>query len=57
MGENRVHRENLLYPSVFKRKRGSGKTPAPAVHDDLVKRDFTVTRVNEKCLLDIKTIR
>jgi transposase InsO family protein len=56
MGGNRVHRlcrENLLYSSINRPKRGSGKTPGPAVHDDLLKRDFTAKRVNEKWLLDI----
>lgn len=56
MGENRVHRlcrENLLYSSMIRPQRGSGKTPGPAVHDDLLKRNFTASRVNEKWLLDI----
>jgi transposase InsO family protein len=56
MGENRVHRlcrENMLYSSIIRPKRSSGKTPGPAVHDDLLKRDFTAKRVNEKWLLDI----
>lgn len=54
--ENRVHRlcrENLFYSSTHGRKRGSGKTPGPAVHDNLLKRDFTANRANEKWLLDI----
>jgi putative transposase len=56
MGENRVQRlcrENMLYSSMIRPKRGSGKTPGPAVHDDSLKRNFTASRVNEKWLLDI----
>jgi hypothetical protein len=44
VGENRVHRlcrEKMLYSSIIRPKRGSGKTPGPAVHDDLLKRNFT----------------
>lgn len=41
--------------SVFgKRCRGkSGKRPGPAVHDDLVERDFTATGPNQLWLVDI----
>ena len=56
MGENRVHRlcrENMLYSGTIGPRRGSGKTPGPAVHDDLLQRNFTASRVNEKWLLDI----
>jgi transposase InsO family protein len=56
LGENRVHRlcrQNMLYSSIIRPKRSSGKTPGPAVNDDLLKRDFTAKRVNEKWLLDI----
>ena len=56
MGENRVHRlcrENMLYSGTIGSRRGSGKTPGPAVHDDLLQRNFTASRVNEKWLLDI----
>jgi putative transposase len=56
MGENQVHRlcrENLLYSGTITSKCGSDKTLGPAVHDDLLKRNFTASRVNEKWLLDI----
>ena len=56
MGENREHRlcrENMLYSGTIRPKRGSGKTPGPAVDDDLLKRNFTASRVNETWLLDI----
>ncbi len=56
MGENRVHRlcqENSLYSSTIRRKRGPSKKPGPAVHDDLIKRNFTATRLNQKWLVDI----
>ena len=56
MGKNRMHRlcrENLLFSSKIRSKRCSRKTPGPAVHDDLLKRNFTASRVNEKWLLDI----
>ena len=39
--------------SVIHRRRGSGKTPGPAVHDDLVCRDFTATAPNQLWLTDI----
>lgn len=55
--ENRVHRlcrEHLVWSRTTRKgRRGSGKTPGPAVHDDLVKRDFTATRLDEKWLADI----
>jgi len=51
MGENRVHRlcrENMLYSRFIWPKGRLGKTPSPSVRDDLLKRDFTAERVNEK---------
>jgi transposase InsO family protein len=54
-GENRVQRlcsERGLF-SVHSRKRGRGRKPGPPVHDDLVRRDFTAARPNEKWLGDI----
>ena len=56
MGENRAHRlcrENRLYSGIIRPKRGSGKTPGPAVHDGLLQRNFTASRVSEKWLLGI----
>jgi hypothetical protein len=56
MGDNQVHRlcrEKILYSSIMRPKHGSGKTPGPTVHDNLLKRDFTASRVNGKWLLDI----
>ena len=50
---HRLCRENLLYSSINRPKRGWHKSPGPAVHDDLLKRDFTAKSVNEKWLLDI----
>jgi transposase InsO family protein len=39
--------------SVFVKRRGSGKTPGPPVHDDLVERDFTAEEPNTLWLTDI----
>jgi len=54
-GENRVQRlcarRELI--SVHSRKRGKYRKPGPPVHDDLVQRDFTATRPDEKWLTDI----
>ena len=46
---------NLGWWSVFgkKRARGKSKKPGPAVHDDLVQRDFTADAVNRLWLTDI----
>jgi len=48
VGERRVWRlcseQKLWSTTVRKGRRGSGKTPGPAVHDDLVQRDFTASR-------------
>ena len=35
------------------RHKGSGKTPGPAVHDDLVERDFTAAAIDQVWLTDI----
>ena len=44
IGERRVHRlckEHRIWSTTTKKgRRGSGKTPGPAVHDDLVQRNF-----------------
>jgi putative transposase len=39
--------------SVFSKKRGLNRKAGPPVHDDLVERNFTTTRVNELWLTDI----
>lgn len=55
--ENRVHRlyrEHRVWSTTTRKgRRGSGKTPGPAVHDDLVERDFTAAGLDEKWLADI----
>ena len=38
---------------IGRKQRGSGKTPGPAVADDLVKRDFTADGPNQLWLTDI----
>ncbi|MEF2978052.1 IS3 family transposase [Subtercola sp. YIM 133946] len=39
--------------SVFSKKRGLNRKAGPPVHDDLVERDFTASRVDELWLTDI----
>jgi len=54
-GENRVARlcsQQGIFSATVKR-RGSGKKPGPAVHDDHVQRDFTAAAINVKWLVDI----
>lgn len=55
--ERRVWRlcsqQRIFSTTVRKGRRGSGKTPGPAVHDDHVQRDFTANRVDELWLTDI----
>ena len=53
--ENRVHRlcRQHRIRSVISRRRGRGLKPGPAVHDDLVRRDFTANAPNELWLTDI----
>lgn len=53
--ENRVHRLCSQHgiSSVLARRRGRGVKPGPAVHDDLVRRDFTADAPNELWLTDI----
>lgn len=55
--ENRVHRlcreQRIWSTTTRKGRKTSGKTPGPAVHDDLVERDFTAARLDEKWLTDI----
>ena len=56
-GERRVWRlcsqQRLWSTTVRKGRRGSGKTPGPAVHDDHVQRNFTAERPDEVWLTDI----
>lgn len=55
VGENRVQRicsrQGLF--SAHAKRRGRHRKPGPPVHDDLVLRDFTASRPNEKWLGDI----
>jgi len=54
-GENRVQRlcqEHHIW-SIFAKKRGLSRRAGPPVHDDLVERDFTATRLDETWLTDI----
>jgi len=57
LGERRVHRlcrQHRVWSSTTKKgRRGSPKTPGPAVHDDLVQRNFTASRVDAVWLTDI----
>ena len=50
VGERRVWRlcsqQKICSTTVRKGRRGSGKTPGPAVFDDHVQRDFTATEPN-----------
>lgn len=54
-GENRVQRlcSRQGVFSTHAKKRGRHRKPGPPVHDDLVMRDFTASRPNEKWLGDI----
>lgn len=53
--ENRVHRLCSAHGivSVLARKRGRGMKPGPAVHDDLVRREFSASAPNALWLTDI----
>ena len=56
VGENRVHRickEHRIWSTTTKKgKKVAGKTPGPAVSDDLVKRDFSAAAPNQLWLTD-----
>jgi transposase InsO family protein len=56
-GERRVWRlcsqQKLWSTTTKKGRRGAGKTPGPAVHDDLVERRFSATAPNLLWLTDI----
>ncbi|WP_222128422.1 IS3 family transposase [Cellulosimicrobium sp. TH-20] len=51
VGERRVWRlcsaQKLWSVTVRKRRRGTGKTPGPAVHDDHVQRNFTAAEPDQ----------
>ena len=55
--EGRVWRlcrqQRVWSTTTQKGRRGSGKTPGPAVHDDLVQRNFTAARLDAVWLTDI----
>jgi putative transposase len=53
--ENRVHRlcKQHRIHSVISRRRRRGPKAGPAVHDDLVRREFSASRPNELWLTDI----
>lgn len=57
VGERRVWRlcsqQQVFSTTIRKRRKGSGKRPGPAVHDDLVQRNFTAPRPNAVWLTDI----
>ena len=55
VSENRVHRlcrEHEISSTTVKKGR-RGKTPGPAVHDDLIERDFTADAANMRWVGDI----
>ena len=54
--ENRVQRLCALqqvYSNIARKRRGSGKTPGPAVHDDHVNRIFHAEKLDQIWLTDI----
>ena len=57
VGERRVWRlcsqQRLWSTTVRKGRRGSGKRPGPAVHDDLVQRQFSAAEPDQVWLTDI----
>ena len=55
VSERRVWRlcSEMSVWSAFVKKSRSGKKPGPPVHDDLVRRDFSATRMNELWFTDI----
>ncbi|SFU08496.1 Integrase core domain-containing protein [Geodermatophilus amargosae] len=56
-GERRIWRlcfpQKLWSTTVRKGRRGAGKTPGPAVHDDHVQRNFTAQRPDQVWVTDI----
>jgi transposase InsO family protein len=54
VGVHRLCRQHRVWSTTTKKgRRGSGKTPGPAMHDDLVCRNFTASRVDAVWLTDI----
>lgn len=57
VGERRVWRlcsqQRIWSTTVRKGRRGSGKKPGPAVHDDHLRRDFTAAEANREWVTDI----
>jgi putative transposase len=56
VGESRVHRlcrEHRIWSTTTKKGRRHGKIPGPAVHDDLVQRDFSAPAPDVTWLTDI----
>jgi putative transposase len=56
VSENRVQRlcqQHRILSTTVKRK-GYGRRPGPAVHDDLVERDFTAATANQRWVGDIE---
>jgi putative transposase len=57
VNERRVWRlcraQRVWSTTTKKARRGSGKVPGPAVHDDLVQRNFTADRLDEVWVTDI----
>jgi transposase InsO family protein len=57
VGERRVWRlcrqQRIWSTTTRKGRAGSGKRPGPAVHDDLVRRDFTASRPDQVWVTDI----
>lgn len=56
MGEGRVHRlcrQHRIWSTTTKKGRKNHKVPGPAVHDDLVNRDFSAPAPNVTWLTDI----
>ena len=50
----RLCREQRIWSTTTKKgRKGAGKTPGPAVHDDLVRRNFTAARIDAVWLTDI----
>lgn len=50
----RLCREQRIWSTTTKKgRKGAGKTPGPAVHDDLVRRNFTAAQIDTVWLTDI----
>jgi putative transposase len=50
----RLCRQHRVWSTTTKKgRKGAGKTPGPAVHDDLVQRSFSASRLDEVWLTDI----